>query len=129
VAVAVAGANRHDMERVEATVHALVGEPPAPTAAAPQPMCWDKGYDAAAVRASLDAWGYTAHIRQRGEEIQAKRELPGSRVRRGVVARPQAWLTRFRRVLSRWEKQVENYWAVVHFACAWLAFRAAKVFG
>jgi putative transposase len=122
VAVAVDGANRHDMQLVEATLHALGVEPP-------QHLCWDKGYDYDAVRATLAAGGYTAHSRQRREEIQAQRALPGSRARRGVVERTHSWMNRFRRVLIRWEKKVENYLAFVHFACAWLAFRAAEVFG
>jgi hypothetical protein len=36
---------------------------------------------------------------------------------------------RFRRVLIRWEKKGENYLALVHFACAWIALRTAEVFG
>ena len=35
----------------------------------------------------------------------------------------------FRRLLIRWEKKVENYIALLHFACAWITFRAAKVIG
>ena len=40
-----------------------------------------------------------------------------------------SWLNRFRRLLIRWEKKVENYLAMLHFACAWITFRAAGVFG
>jgi hypothetical protein len=32
-------------------------------------------------------------------------------------------------VHDRWEKKVENYLALVHFACAWITFRAAELFG
>jgi putative transposase len=127
--VAVDGANRHDMTLVEATLEAIMIKRPDPTAMWPQHLCLDKGYDYDAVRETLEAWGYTAHIRRRGEEIQAKREIPGYRARRWVVERMHAWMNRFRRLLIRWEKKVENYLALLHFACAWITFRAAKLFG
>jgi len=38
-------------------------------------------------------------------------------------------MNRFRRLLIRWEKKVANYLAMLEFACAFIAFRAAKVFG
>ena len=127
--VAIEGANRHDMQLVDATLAAIMIKRPEPTATQPQPLCLDKGYDYEAVRETLEAWSYTAHIRGRGEEAQAKRELPGYRARRWVVERTHAWMNRFRRWLIRWEKKVENYLALVHFACAGITFRAAELFG
>lgn len=102
---------------------------PEPTALQPQHLCLDKGYDYEAVRETLEAWGYTAPIRHRGEEVQAERDLPGYRARRWVVERTHSWMNRFRRLLIRWEKKVENYLALLHFACAWISFRAAELFG
>jgi putative transposase len=127
--VAVDGANRHDMKLVEATLEAMMIKRPEPTVAWPQHLCLDKGYDYDAVRETLEAWGYTAHIRRRGEEVQATREMPGYRARRWVVERTHAWMNRFRRLLIRWEKKIENYLALLHFACAWITFRAAELFG
>jgi len=40
-----------------------------------------------------------------------------------------SWMNRFRRLLIRWEKKVENYVAMLHFACAFITFRASGVFG
>ena len=80
--VAVDGANRHEMKRVDATLEAMMIKRPEPTATWPQHVCLDKGYDYDAVRETLEEWGYTAHIRRRGEERQAKREIPGYRERR-----------------------------------------------
>jgi hypothetical protein len=37
---------------------------------------------------------------------------------RWVVERTHSWMNRFRRVLTRWEKKVENYEAMLHFACS-----------
>lgn len=99
---------------------------PEPTAERPQGLCLDKGYDYAFVRELVAQWGYTAHIRARGEEAQAKAQVPGYRARRWVVERTHSWLNRFRRLLIRWEKKVENYLALLHFACAFICFRAAK---
>jgi putative transposase len=117
------------MKLVDATLEAIMIKRPEPTALQPQHLCLDKGYDYEAVRETLEAWGYTAHIRRRGEEVQAKRDLPGYRARRWVVERTHSWMNRFRRLLIRWEKKVENYLALLHFACAWISFRAAELFG
>jgi hypothetical protein len=38
-------------------------------------------------------------------------------------------VNRFRRLLIRWEKKVENYLAMLKFACAYIAFHMAGVFG
>jgi len=46
-----------------------------------------------------------------------------------VVERTHSWMNRFRRLLIRWEKKADNYLALVHFACAYITFRAAGVFG
>ncbi|MGC9084359.1 MAG: IS5 family transposase [Anaerolineae bacterium] len=129
IAVAVEGANRHDMKLVEPTLAAMVIERPEPTDQAPQHLCLDKGYDYPQVRELVAAWGYTAPIRTRGEEAQEKAQIPGYRARRWVVERTHSWLNRFRRLLIRWEKKIENYLAMLHFACAWITFRAAGLFG
>ena len=67
IAVVVDGANRHDMKLVERTLEATMIQRPEPTPDLPQPLCLDKGYDYAEVRALVAAWGYTGHIRSRGE--------------------------------------------------------------
>ena len=128
LAVAVDGANRHDMKMTEGTLQAIAIERPEPTEEDPQNLCLDKGFDYDEVRELLAAWGYTAHIRTRGEETEAKECLPGYRARRWVVERTHSWLNRFRRLLVRWEKKAENYLAMLHFACAWITFRAAGLF-
>jgi putative transposase len=105
--IAINGANRHEMKLVDATLEAIMIKRPEPTATHPQQLCLDKGYDYEAVRETLEAWSYTAHIRHRGEEVQAKRELPGDRARRWVVERTHAWMHRFWRLLiggrRRWK--------------------------
>jgi transposase len=39
------------------------------------------------------------------------------------------WQARFRRLLIRWEKKLENYVAMLHFACTCITYRAAGLFG
>src|SRR5262249_14211174 len=107
----------------------IVVERPEPTAGAPQGLCLDKGYDAAAVRATLAAFRFTAHISVRGAAARARKRRAGSKARRWVVERSHSWLNRFRRLLIRWEKKAENYLGFLHFACALIAFRAAGLFG
>lgn len=129
LAVVVAGANRHDMKLVAATLSQLMATRPAPTPEEPQGLCLDKGYDYPQVADLVHQWGYTAHIRSRGEEKRAKTTLPGYRARRWVVERSHSWLNRFRALLIRWEKKADNYLALLHLACAWITFKHAGLFG
>ena len=92
-------------------------------------MCLDKGYDYIDIRELINEWGYTAHIKSRGQEESERKEIPGYRARRWVVERTHSWFNRFRRLLIRWEKKVENYVAFLHFACAVMTYRAAGVLG
>jgi putative transposase len=127
--VAVRGANTHDKWLVESTLASVVVERPEPTSRKKQHLCADKGYDYPDVRELVETWGYTAHIKSRGEEEADRRAIPGYRARRWVVERTHSWLNRFRRLLIRWEKKLANYIALLHFACAWITFRAAGVLG
>ena len=127
--MAVDGANRHDMKLVRATIESLVPERPQATAEQPQGMCLDKGYDYDEVREILADFGFTAHIQARSEEAKELKQEGSKRVRRWVVERSHSWMNRFRRLLVRWDKKPENYIALLHFACALIAFRAARLFG
>ncbi len=123
------GANRHDMKLVEPTLEAIVGDRPAPQPEQPQGLCLDRGYDYPEVEKLVASYGYTAHIRRRGEERKDKQTIPGYRARRWVVERSHSWLNRFRRLLIRWEKRMDNYLAMLHLACAQITYRAAGVIG
>ena len=125
----VEGANRPDMKLVRSTLESIVVERPEPTDEQPQGMCLDKGYDYEEVRETLREFGFTAHIRSRGEEAKEIMRAAGKKARRWVVERSHSWMNRFRRILVRWEKKPENYLAFLHFACALIAFRAAGLFG
>lgn len=117
------------MKLTKPTLDAIVVARPEATEQNPQHICLDKGYDFDEVRELVADFGYTAHIKARGEEAADKKRLPGYRARRWVVERTHSWLNRFRRLLIRWEKKVKNFLAMLHFACAWITFHAIGVVG
>ena len=81
IAVEIEGANRHDMKLTHSTLSGIVVNRPESTETKPQGMCLDKGYDYQEVRDILHDFGFTAHIRPRGEEAKAikRKGKPGSR--------------------------------------------------
>jgi putative transposase len=123
------GANRHDMKLTRPRVESVIVERPNPTAERPQGMGLDAGYDYDEGYAILKEFGFTAHVRPRGEEAKAIKRVAGFKARRWVVERAHSWMNRFRRLLIRWDKKPANDLAFLHFACGLIAFRAAGLFG
>lgn len=124
VGLAVDGANRHDMKMSRATLESIPVERPKPTKRRPQGLCLDKGYDYNEVRDLVREFGFTAHIRSRGEEAKEIKKRAGYKARRWVVERTHSWLNRFRRILIRWEKLGETYIAMLHLALGVITWRA-----
>lgn len=129
VSIAVEGANRHDMKMARETLENIHAERPKPTKKKPQGMCLDKGYDYDDIRELVKEFGFTAHIRSRGEEAKAIKKKAGFKARRWVVERTHSWLNRFRRILIRWEKKPETYIAMLHLACGIITWRATGLLG
>ena len=129
IGLAIDGANRHDSKMVEATVKSVPVKRPKPTRNHPQGMCLDKGYDYDRVRDLVKEFGYTAHIKARGEEAQAIKRQAGFKARRWVVERTHSWMNRFRRILTRWEKKAANYLGLLHLVCAMITYRATGLLG
>jgi putative transposase len=129
VGVAVDGANRHDMKMVEATIESIPVERPEPTPAKKQGMCMDKGYDYDDVREIMKEFGFTAHIRGRGEEAKELKRNARTKARRWVVERTHSWMNRFRGILIRWNKKAENYIAMLHMAFAFILYRKMGLSG
>ena len=130
ISLAVSGANVHDKRLLEPTLRYReeFGQKVPPHTE--EHLCLDKGYDYPDVRELVDdIYEYTAHIRARGEEARDLRRDAGRKARRWVVERTHGWLNRFRRILVRWEKKTENYFALLQFACAYFTFQRAGVFG
>lgn len=121
-------ANTHDKKLVERTFESMPVERPEPTEKSLQNICMDNGYDFPDIRGLVDQWGYTAHISARGEDQSKRQRIPGYRARRWVVERAHSWMNRFRRLLVRWEKKAENHFAMLHLACAWIAYQQSGLF-
>jgi putative transposase len=129
IGIAVEGANRNDFKMVRETLSSIRIVRPTPTLEQPQGMCLDTGDDDDEVRELLAEFGFTAHIRARGEEAKALKQEAGFKARRWVVERTHSGMNRFRRLLIRWDKKVHNYFAFLHLACAYITSRQARLLG
>jgi len=123
------GANRVDFKLTRQTIQSIPIARPQPTEQTPQGMCQDKGYDFEEVRQILAEFGFTPHIRARGEEAKSIRDEPGFKARRWVVERTHSWMNRFRRLLIRWEKKEANYLGMLHLACALITYQKTGLMG
>ena len=128
LAVVVAGATRHAVQRLAAPLDAVVVERPGPPAAAPRHGCLDQGDEYDACRQVAAQPAYIPHMRCRGEDQRAKRELSDYRARRWVVEGCHAGLNRFRKPLVRFEKKLETHLAPLPCACADIVLKQAQVF-
>jgi putative transposase len=131
VGLAVDGANRHDMKLTRETLESIPDDAqrPEPTKRNKQGLCLDKGYDYDEVRDLAVEFGFTAHLRTRGEEAQAIKREAGFKARRWVVERTHSWMNRFRGVLIRWSKKAENYIALLHMSFAFIIYRRMGLSG
>ena len=127
VGLAIEGANRNDFKLTRQTIESIPVDRPEVTAESPQGMCLDKGYDYDEVRQILIEFGFTAHIRARGEEAKAIKQEAGYKARRWVVERTHSWMNRFRGLLIRWQKKPQNYLAMLHIACAYITLNQANL--
>lgn len=126
--LAAAGANVNDFKLARETLESIPIERPNPSRGQPQHLCLDKGYDYDEVRDLAEEFGFTAHIRSRGEEAQLIRRSARFKARRWVSERTHSWMNRFRRVLIRWEKKPENYLGLLHMTLACISFQASGLF-
>jgi putative transposase len=125
----IAGANAHDVTLALSTLDSMPIRRRRPAGRRKQHLCMDKAYDSNDLRCRLRRRHIVPHVKTRGEEIEERRRHPHAKARRWVNERTQSWFNRFRRILIRWEKKAENYLAELEFVAAWIAFRAAEVFG
>jgi transposase len=106
------------------TLKAIPVRRPRPTRRRPQHLCLDKGFDYDEPRALAEGFGFTLHLRSRGEEAWAKRHAR-AKARRCVVERTHSWLNRFRSILIRWAKKPANYLALLPFVFGIICWRHA----
>jgi len=92
-----------------------------------QHLCADKGYAGEPAQQIIKNRNYIPHIKQRGEEIQEKKDNPEFKCRRWIVEVAHSWFNRFRKLLVRYEKLSNTYEALLHMAAAIIAFRKAGI--
>jgi transposase len=85
--------------------------------------------DSDEVREIVPAFGFTAHIRSRGEEARVIKREAGFKARRWVVERTHGWMNRFRRILIRWERRTDTYLAMLHLTLGIITWRATGLLG
>ena len=124
LSIVVTGANRHDVTQLAAVLDGRVVSPPEGTI---QNLCADKGYTGKPAKEIMEKRGYVPHVKQRGEEIEAKKNVPGYKARRWVVEVAHSWFNRFRKILVRFEKRDDTYEALLHLAASIIAFRKVGV--
>ncbi len=73
LSIVVTGANRHDVSQREAVLDAIVIVRPQEVE---QHLCADKGYRDDPAREAIETRDYAPHVRQRGEEAEAKKTIP-----------------------------------------------------
>jgi putative transposase len=117
------------MKLARETLASLEVRRPSPRRSGRQGLCLDKGFDFPEIRELAREFGYTAHIRSRGEEAHELRRSTRARARRWVVERTHSWLHRFRRILTRWEKKAANYLGMLHLACSLITWGRAGLLG
>ena len=123
LAAVVTGANTHDTKMLSETLDAIVVERPQPTEEKPQNLCLDKGYDNPTGHDAVADHDYTPHIRRIGEEKFDENKEKRYPARRWVVERTLAWLSKCRAILVRYDKQSQNYLALIKLACALIWYR------
>jgi transposase len=123
LAVYITGANVHDKWAAADLIISMVVPRPDPEQEQ-QHLCTDKGYDYPDVHQFVEQARYIAHIkhrRRRGEPKLEECPVPGETqfpARRWVVERTLGWLAKRRSLRVRWCKKVENWLALIQFACA-----------
>ena len=125
LSVVITAANTHDMKSAISVLDSIVVKRPSPKInKEKQNLCLDKGYDFQEINNSVIKKGYLLHIRHRGEEQSiTKGGNYHSKRRRWVIERTNSWHNRFRKLLIRYEKKLENYFALVCLGCCILIYR------
>ena len=85
----------------------------------------DRGYSGEPALQAIKDRNYIPLVKQRGEEIQEKKDNPQYRCRRWIVEVIHSWFNRFIKLLVRYKKLTKTYEALLHMAAAIIAIRKA----
>lgn len=123
LAVVVAGANAPDQTLALGTLDAIPIERPKRVVYRRHHLSVDAGYNYDNVIAGVLERDYRLHLRPpagREPEVAPEKKYPA---RRWVVERTHAWHNKFRRLLVRWEKKLDHYYAMIDFASVLIIWR------
>jgi len=125
LAVHTASASPHEVRLVEATLDETL------TVGRPERLVGDRAYDSDPLDQKLAARGVeliAPHRRNRKRAAtQDGRALRRYR-RRWKIERLFAWLNKFKRVITRWDRCHERFTAFVHLAFSMILLRRIRVF-
>jgi transposase len=122
LAAVVSAANVNDHLMLNETLDALrpIRQPVGRPRKRPAKLHADKGYDYRSCRELLKRRGITARIARRG--IESSTRLGQHRY---VIERGLEWISRFRRLVRRYERQASHFAAFLVLACAVICYRRA----
>jgi putative transposase len=123
LSVVITSANTHDMKAAINTLdNIVVKRPSSKINKKRQNLYLDKGYDFQEIENEVIKKGYLPHIRQRAELVLTN-HFHHHHSRRWVVERTNFWHNRFRKLLVRYEKKLENYFSLVCLGCCIVIYR------
>jgi putative transposase len=123
LAVVAAGANVPDKTLALETVDSIPIERPEKGVYRVHHLSLDAGYNYAEVIAGLLGRDYLLPLWPPARakiEVAPKKRHPA---RRWIVERTHAWHHKFRRLLVRWEKKLEHYYAMIDLASVLIIWR------
>jgi len=126
LSVVVAGANAPDKTLALETLDSIPIERPEKVVYCLEHLSLDAGYNYKEVIAGVLERDYHLHLSPPAKdkpEVPVEKKYPA---RRWVVERTHSWHNRFRRLLIRWEKKVENYYAMIDLASALITWRIVR---
>ncbi len=123
LAVCVSAANVNDQRMLEVLIDAVrpVRQPVGRPRRRPRKLHGDKGYDYAACRKTLAKRGIIARIARKG--IESSTRLGRHRY---VIERTLEWVSRFRRLTRRYDREADHLKGFLHLACAVICYRRAR---
>ena len=121
LSVVITAANTHDMKAVIRTLNNIVFERSSHKMyEEKQNLYLDKGYDFPEIENEVIKKGYCPHVRHRDRK---RRRAHHHSSRRWVAERTNSWHNRLGKLLVRYEKKLENYFALVCLGCCIVIYR------
>ena len=142
ISAVISSASTHDIKLVTDVVYNVVVKRPSSYKTKTtgrrrklQHICLDKVYNSESEEQELVNQGYVLHIpykrkrdeKKKKEEVKVIAQHCSHRkkysAKRWVVERTNSWHNRFRKLFTRYEKKVENYFGLVQLSCCMIIYR------